>query len=107
MDFDATMLKAHSTTPITSRSTCLSQTMHSYFMKIAGKEYHDPAKFANLYGGAFVLSLGWWIPAINHVSLFINHRDFFIMWFVYSLSLLVGIAKGPFFDKLSDHILVF
>jgi hypothetical protein len=51
VDFDNTMVKAHATTPITARSTCLSQTMHTYFAKIAGAEYYDQSKFANLYGG--------------------------------------------------------
>jgi hypothetical protein len=51
VDFDATMFKAHATTPATARSTCLSETMHTYFAKIAGSEYHDTSKFANLYGG--------------------------------------------------------
>jgi hypothetical protein len=52
VDFDSTMLKEHATTPVTARSTCLSETMHTYFTKIAGTEYHDMSKFANLYGGA-------------------------------------------------------
>jgi hypothetical protein len=51
VDFDATMLKPHATTPVTPRSTCLSQSMHSFFMKIAGSEYYDTSKFANLYAG--------------------------------------------------------
>lgn len=51
VNFDATMLKAHATTPVTARSTCLSAAMHTFFMKIAGSEYHDPTQFANLYGG--------------------------------------------------------
>ena len=51
VDFDATMLKEHPTTPITDRTTCLSQSMHTFFMKIAGTEYHDTSNFANLYAG--------------------------------------------------------
>ena len=51
VDFDATMLKPHATTPLTARSSCLSQTMNTYFSKIAATEYHDTSKFANLYGG--------------------------------------------------------
>ena len=51
VDFDATMFKAHATTTATPRSTCLSDSMHSFFMKIAGAEYYDQSKFANLYGG--------------------------------------------------------
>mmetsp|Transcript_34583 Transcript_34583/g.64529 ORF Transcript_34583/g.64529 Transcript_34583/m.64529 type:complete len:847 (+) Transcript_34583:126-2666(+) len=51
VDFDATMLKPHATTPVTARSTCLSESMHSFFMKIAGSEYYDHNQFANLYGG--------------------------------------------------------
>lgn len=55
VDFDSTMFKPHAVTPATPRSTCLSQSMHSFFTKIAGSEYHDTSKFANLYGGVYVL----------------------------------------------------
>lgn len=51
VDFDATMLKEHATTPISDRTTCLSQSMHSFFLKIAGTEYYDTSNFANLYAG--------------------------------------------------------
>ena len=58
VDFSATMLKEHATTPVTARTTCLSQSMHAYFMKIAGAEYYDRTKFANLYGGQCQLDSG-------------------------------------------------
>ena len=51
VDFDATMLVPHASTAVTDRTSCLYQPIHSFFMKIAGAEYHDTSNFANLYGG--------------------------------------------------------
>jgi hypothetical protein len=68
VDFDATMLKPHSTQPVTARSSCLSESMHSFFMKIAGTEYHDTSKFANLYGGTSLM--------MSHITVILYHGYF-------------------------------